>query len=70
MFTIYEKLETSVEIEGTTYEINLAFNNIIKLLNLIKNPHLCDGQKIYIGIHMLLNTELDLEIEQQLHTRG
>ena len=66
MFTIDEKLATTIEIEGITYEVNLSFDNIIKLLGLIKNPRMCDGEKVYRGIYMLLHTELDLEIEQQL----
>lgn len=66
MFKLHEKLETEAEIAGIVYEVNLAFANIMKLLDLIKNPYISDGEKVYAGIYLLLGTELELKIEQQL----
>ena len=66
MFKVHEKLETEVEIAGEIYEVNLAFDNVMKLLDLIKQPHLSDGEKVYYGIYILLGIELELEMEQQL----
>ena len=66
MFKMHEKLETEVEINGEIYQVNLSFDNIMKLLDLIKNPHMSDAEKVYYGIYLFLDTELELEIEQQL----
>ena len=66
MFKLDEKLETEVEIADITYEVDLSFDNVISLLNLIKNPRLSDGEKIYTGLYLLLGTELELEIDHQV----
>ena len=66
MFKVHEKLETEVEIDGAIYEVDLSFDNVMKLLDLIKSPHISDGEKVYAGIYLLLDTELELEMNQQL----
>lgn len=65
-FTLENKLEKEVEIEGEIYEVDMSFNNVIKLLDVLSNPHLTDGEKVYYGIYMLLGVTLDLEAEKQL----
>jgi len=65
MFKIHEKLETEVEISGMIYKVDLSFNNVMKLLDLIKMPHIRDVEKVYTGIYLLLGTELELERDQQ-----
>lgn len=64
MFRIHEPLEKEVEISGVVYPVNLAFDNVIKLLDLIKSPYHNDGEKIILGIYLLLGTELELEPDQ------
>jgi len=66
MFKLQEKLETEAEIAGEIYQVNLSFDNIMKLLDLIKSPYMNDNEKVYIGNYLLLGTELELEINQQL----
>jgi len=66
MIKINQKLEKEVEIAGEIYEVNMAFDNIINLLELLKNPRLSDGEKVFIGLHLLLGVELELELEKQL----
>ena len=66
MIKLCEKLETEVEISGELYEVNMSYDNIIKLLDLLKNPRLSDGEKVYLGIYLLLGTELELKAEQQV----
>ena len=58
MFKMHEKLETEVEIAGELYEINLSFDNIMKLLDLIKNPHMSDAEKVYYGIYLLTRCQI------------
>ena len=66
MFKIHEKLETEVEIDGTIYEVDTSFGNIMSLLELIENPLISDGEKVYFGIYMLLETELELDMDKQV----
>jgi len=63
---IYEALETEIEIEGIIYEVDMTFDNIALLLDMMNDPTLSDGEKVYYGIYALLGTELDLELEQQV----
>ena len=65
-FTLHERLETEVEIEGEIYEVNMAFDNIIVFFEMMDNPNLSDTERVYYGIHMLLGTHLDLEAEKQI----
>ena len=62
---VYETLETEVEIEDVTYEVDMSFDNIILLLDMMNDPILNDGEKVYYGIYALLGTNLDLTLEQQ-----
>lgn len=66
MIKLCEKLETEVEIAGHLYEVNMSYDNIIKLLDLIKHTGLRDGEKVYLGIYLLLGIELELEAKQQV----
>lgn len=65
MIRLDKKLEKEVEIAGEISEVNLAFDNVIRLLELLKNPCLSDGEKIFLGLRMLLETELELEMDKQ-----
>lgn len=63
---IYEGLETEVEIEGVVYEVDMAFDNIVLLLDMMNDTSLSDGEKVYYGIYALLGTELDLSMDKQV----
>ena len=64
MIKINQKLEKEVEIAGVIYQVNLAFDNVIGLLELLKDTRINDGEKVYIGLQMLLGTELELEMDK------
>ena len=66
MFKLWEPLETEVEIAGIRYKVNMAFDHVMKLLELLSQPQITDGEKVYIGIYLLLGTELDFEPDKQL----
>ena len=66
MFALYEGLETEIEIEGITYEVDMAFDNVILLLDLMNDLSLSDAEKVYYGIYTLIGVELELEIEKQV----
>ena len=61
-----KKLETEVEIEGTIYPVNTAFDNIINILDLLKNRRLNDVQKVHIGLQLFLGETLTMETEKMM----
>jgi len=66
MFELHKKLETEIKVKDEYYQINLSFNNIMQLLDLINDKSRSDDEKIYYGIYILLGCVLDLEIEEQV----
>jgi len=66
MATLYKGLETEIEIQGITYEVNMAFDNIVLLLEILNHPTLNDAQKVFYGIAKLIGQELDLDLEHQV----
>jgi len=66
MFELDVKLETELDLDGATYSVNMAFDNIMQLFKLLDNPVLTDVDKVQGGIYQLLGTDLDLEIEEQV----
>lgn len=52
-------LESVAEINGVTYEIDMSFDNILRLLDLVKDKGLQDVDKINIGLEMLIGDSLD-----------
>ena len=65
MFVLNEKLETTVEIQDTTYEVDMSFDNVMLFLEIMEDQTLTDSQKVYYGIYTLLGCELELEMEEQ-----
>lgn len=64
MFKLCKQLDTEVEIEGIIYQVDTSFDNIMSLIEMMEHPTLTDAEKVYYGIHALLDTELDLEPEK------
>ena len=65
MFELDVQLETELDLDGTIYPVNMAFDNVMKLFKILENPILTDGDKVHQGIYQLLGTHLDLEFESQ-----
>lgn len=66
MFKLSEQLETEVEIEGITYQVDTSFDNIMSLIEMMEHPTLTDAEKVYYGLHALLDCKLDLEADKQV----
>src|SRR5690625_4591654 len=47
------------EIDGVTYELDMSFDNILRLFDLIKDETINDVVKIETGMIMLINDDLD-----------
>lgn len=65
MLKISYPLVEEVEIGEWIYTLNLAFDNVLRLLDLIKDPLIDDNTKIITGNEMLLGEQLELNIEEQ-----
>lgn len=61
----YPLIET-VEIDGKTYEIDLSFDNVLRLLDMLNDDELDDITKIETGLYMLLGVELDYPLEKKV----
>lgn len=66
MFELDKKLETEFDLDGTIYPVNMAFDNVMKLFNMLEDPILTDGDKVHRGIYQLLGINLDLDFESQV----
>ena len=52
-------LDDTVEIDGNKYVLNMAFDNILRLFDLIKDKEIDDVTKIETGLLMLIDDKLD-----------
>lgn len=51
-------LDDSVEIDGKQYQLNLAFDNVLRLIDMLNDRRLTDIVQINTGLQMLLGTNL------------
>lgn len=58
-------LTESVEIDGKEYPLNLAFDNVLRLIDMLNDKQLDDITQIETGLYMLLGVELDYPIEKK-----
>lgn len=66
MFELDVKLETELDLDGSIYPVNMAFNNVMQLFKLLQSPILTEVDKIQEGIYQLLGTRLNLEFDEQI----
>lgn len=59
------RLEETVEIEGVTYPIDLSFDTVLRLFDLLKDPVLTESEKIVLGLQLLLGVSFLCDIETQ-----
>lgn len=67
MFSLYFKQDDTVTIEGVVYSVNASFDNILKLIDMLRERRLTDSYKLRLGVQMLFgeNTNLlQLPLEQ------
>ncbi|WBL16451.1 Gp15 family bacteriophage protein [Sutcliffiella sp. NC1] len=63
MFTLSDRLEEEIEIEGDYYPINLFFDVVLRFFDLMDDEEFFDSDKIEIAFKMLVGTEKDFEFE-------
>lgn len=59
------RLDETVEIEGVAYPINLSFDVVLRLFDLLKDPILTEPEKIVYGLQLLLDVSFLYDIETQ-----
>ncbi|WP_301357414.1 Gp15 family bacteriophage protein [Enterococcus spodopteracolus] len=59
------RLEDTVEIEGVSYPINLSFDTVLRLFDLLKDSVLTEPEKIVLGLRILLGVSFLCDIETQ-----
>lgn len=65
MFDLAYPLDNSIEIDGKTYELDLSFDNVLRLIDMLSDKEIDDAAQIYLGIQMFLGEELERPIEEQ-----
>lgn len=58
-------LTDTVEIDGKTYKLDLSFDNVLRLIDMLNDKQLDDITQIETGLYMLLGVELDYPIEKK-----
>lgn len=65
MFTLTDTLVSSIEINGQIYEVDMAFDNILRLIDMLNDAELDDITQILTGIIMLFGEPLNCPIVEQ-----
>src|SRR5690554_2488795 len=62
-------IDDIAEIDGIKYKLDMSFDNILRLFDLIKDEKINDEEKINTGLMMLVNDELeqyDIETKEKI----
>lgn len=58
-------LTETVEIDGKTYKLNLSFDNVLRLIDMLNDKQLDDITQIETGLYMLLGVDIDYPIDKK-----
>ncbi|NRG32903.1 Gp15 family bacteriophage protein [Niallia circulans] len=64
MFSLARKLQNSIDYNGVTYELNLAFDNVLLVFDVLKDENIDDLFKVFVVMDLLLTQPHELEDEQ------
>jgi len=65
VFDLAYPIDDSIEIDEKTYELNLAFDNVLRLIDMLGDRELTDWMQIDLGLQMLLGEKLDYPIDKK-----
>lgn len=65
MFSLAYSLVETTEIDGITYSLDLSFDNVLRLIDMLGDKELSDVVQVETGLVMLLGEELDCDIERK-----
>ncbi len=59
MFSLYFKQDDTVEIDGKTYDLNISFDNVLKIIELMKEERIANVAKVDMAIRLFFKFEKD-----------
>lgn len=62
-------LDETIEIDGKEYQLNLSFDNVLRLFDMLNDKELMDYEQIILGLEMLIGTDLpeyDIEKKEEI----
>lgn len=65
MLQLAYPIDDTVDIDGVTYEMDMSFDNILRLIDLLNDKEIDDVTQINIGLQMLLGVNLDYDIQKK-----
>lgn len=68
LFSLFYPLENEVKIDGEVYQLNLYFDTVLKIIDLLKNKRVSEVTKLNLCLKMLFGRDsnlVTLPIEQQ-----
>ncbi|MET3504939.1 bacteriophage Gp15 family protein [Halalkalibacter oceani] len=65
MFSLAFPIDNTVKINGEEFTIDLAFDNVLRLFELIANDEIDDLTKIETGLEMLIGVNLECDPEKK-----
>lgn len=63
MISLYYKQDDTVEINDRIYHLRLAFDNVLKIIDMLNDERLPALNKINLGLKMLIGEEIDCDFE-------
>lgn len=64
MLSLYYKSENIIQIEGQNYEVNLSFDNVLKLIDMLSDKEIDQKYKFILGINMMLGVSFLFPLER------
>ncbi|CRH18737.1 bacteriophage Gp15 family protein [Carnobacterium maltaromaticum] len=65
MFSLAYGLDDSVEIDNKTYKVNMAFDNILRFMDMLEDEDFSSEEKVLSGVEILLGKALNYDTETQ-----
>lgn len=65
MFLLAYPIEDVLSIDGVEYEIDMNFDTVLRLIDMLSDSELDDETQIETGLVMLLGVDLDYDIEKK-----
>lgn len=69
MFSFYFKQDDSIEIDGRKYQLNISFDNILKIIELMKEERIANVAKVDMAIRLFFKFEKDEVIPFDFETQ-
>lgn len=65
MFKLTDELVNQIEINGLMYDVDMSFDNILRLIDMLNDNELSDVVQIMTGIQLLFDESLDIPLQEQ-----